>query len=40
MLFRLLILVKLKKTTDHDYSNKYITTEESNNLVLEDLAAR
>ena len=32
--------MKLKKTTDHDYSNKYITTEEFNNLVLEDLAAR
>ena len=29
-----------KKITDHNYSNKYITTEEFNNLVLEDLAAR
>ena len=37
-------LVKLKKTywsyTDHDLSNKYITTQELNKLTAENFAAR
>ena len=26
--------MKLKKITDHDHSNKYITTQESNNVTI------
>ena len=33
-------LKKLKKVTDLDYSNKYITTEEFNKLTSQNFAAR
>ena len=33
-------LMKLKKITDHDRSNKYITTQEFNKLTAENVAAR
>ena len=32
--------MKLKKNTDHDHSNKYITTAEFNKLSSENFAAR
>ena len=32
--------MKLKKITDHDHSNKYITTQEFNKLTLENVSAR
>ena len=50
MLFRLLILViqlkkgnydkKVDKITEHDHSNKYITTQEFNRLIADYFAAR
>ena len=32
--------MKLKKKSDHDHSNKYITKQEFNNLTSEHFAAR
>ena len=32
-------LMKLKKMTDHDHGNKYITTQEFNKLTAEKFAA-